>query len=108
MASSITGLAAASSTPPPASPAGSEKKTDEAPGNVTKQMFLQLLVTQIRYQDPLNPADGTQFLTQLAQFTNVEQTLAIQNGVAAIRDILEATQQGAPSEKDGTGMVEKP
>lgn len=108
MASSITGLAAANSTPPPASPAGSEKKTDEAPGSVTKQMFLRLLVTQIRYQDPLNPADGTQFLTQLAQFTNVEQTLAIQNGVAAIRDILEAIQQGTSSGEGDAGVVETP
>lgn len=37
------------------------------------QEFLQLLVTQLRYQDPLNPIDDRDFLAQLAQFTALEQ-----------------------------------
>jgi len=35
--------------------------------------FLKLLVAQLRYQDPSNPADGTQFMAQTAQFTQVEK-----------------------------------
>ncbi|MDT5043287.1 MAG: flagellar basal-body rod modification protein FlgD [Actinoplanes sp.] len=35
--------------------------------------FLKLLVAQLRYQDPSNPADSTQFLAQTAQFTQVEK-----------------------------------
>lgn len=35
--------------------------------------FLQLLVAQLRYQNPLEPQSGTEFLTQTAQFTMVEQ-----------------------------------
>jgi flagellar basal-body rod modification protein FlgD len=48
-------------------------------------MFLQLLVAQIRHQDPLNPADGVQFLTQLAQFTQLEQSMSMSTDLAAIR-----------------------
>ena len=107
MASSITDLAAATSTPAVPPPANNEQKTDNS-GIVTKQMFLRLLVTQIRNQDPLNPADGTQFLTQLAQFTNLEQTIAIQDGVAAIRGILEAIQQPPTSGAGDAGVVETP
>ena len=55
---------------------------------VSKNMFLQLLVAQIRNQDPLNPADGVQFLTQLAQFTELEQTLSMSTDLAAIREDL--------------------
>jgi flagellar basal-body rod modification protein FlgD len=51
----------------------------------TKDMFLKLLVAQIKNQDPLNPADGTQFLTQLAQFQQVEQGLNMEQDIAAIR-----------------------
>ncbi|MGF1661836.1 MAG: flagellar hook assembly protein FlgD [Kineosporiaceae bacterium] len=35
--------------------------------------FLQLLVAQLRYQDPLNPADGSEFVAQTAQLTSVER-----------------------------------
>jgi flagellar basal-body rod modification protein FlgD len=62
-----------------------QKKTDtkslESP---SKEMFLQLLVAQIKNQDPLNPADGTQFLSQLAQFSELEQLIGIREGISAI------------------------
>jgi flagellar basal-body rod modification protein FlgD len=37
--------------------------------------FLQMLVTQLNNQDPLNPMDGQEFAAQLAQFASVEQLL---------------------------------
>ena len=40
-------------------------------------MFLQLLVAQLQNQDPLNPTDSTQFVSQLAQFSELEQVMAI-------------------------------
>lgn len=38
-----------------------------------KEMFLQLLVAQLKYQDPSNPADTSQFMAQSAQFTALEK-----------------------------------
>ncbi len=40
---------------------------------MNKDDFLKLFVAQLQNQDPLNPMDGTQFVTQLAQMTQVEQ-----------------------------------
>jgi len=50
----------------------------------TKEMFLQLLVAQIKNQNPLNPMDGTEFLGQLSQFTQVEQTLGMREDLSRI------------------------
>jgi len=38
-----------------------------------KDDFLHLLVTQLQYQDPLNPMDSADFTAQLAQFSSLEQ-----------------------------------
>ena len=39
--------------------------------------FLRLLVTQVKNQDPLNPQDPTEFVSQLAQFSSLEQLLNV-------------------------------
>ena len=44
------------------------------PGQETdKNLFLKLLVAQMGHQDPMNPQDPTQYITQLAQFNTLEQ-----------------------------------
>lgn len=49
-------------------------QSQEAPKNdLDKNAFLNLLVTQMRYQDPLNPTSDREFLAQMAQFTALEQ-----------------------------------
>ncbi len=40
---------------------------------VGKEDFLRLFTTQLKYQNPLNPMDGTEFTAQLAQFSSLEQ-----------------------------------
>jgi flagellar hook assembly protein FlgD len=46
--------------------------------------FLNLLVEQLKNQDPTNPVNGTEFITQLAEFNNVQQSLAIRQDLDAI------------------------
>ncbi|WP_122818408.1 flagellar hook capping FlgD N-terminal domain-containing protein [Nocardioides pantholopis] len=44
-----------------------------ASGSKDQDMFLQLLMAQMKYQDPMNPADSGEFLSQNAQFTALEK-----------------------------------
>ncbi len=46
-------------------------------GSLGKDDFIKLLVAQMQHQDPMNPQDGTQMATQLAQFSSVEQLMNI-------------------------------
>ena len=47
--------------------------TNAKPGELGRDDFLNLLVTQLQHQDPLNPMDSTDFTAQLAQFSSLEQ-----------------------------------
>ena len=58
---------------------GTSASTDSTGATTTtstskdKDMFLQLMVAQMKYQDPMNPTDSSQFLAQSAQFTALEK-----------------------------------
>jgi flagellar basal-body rod modification protein FlgD len=54
----------------------------------SEDMFLKLLVAQLKNQNPENPTDGTQFVAQLAQFTQLEQSLAMRQDLDAIKTSL--------------------
>ncbi len=65
--------------------------------DLNKNTFLQLLVAQLKNQDPMNPTDGIQFVTQLAQFSQLEHTMQIQEQVAGIRELLAGSSGGTKS-----------
>ena len=77
MASAVNPITGA--TPVSADTAGASL-TKAAPD---QQMFLKLLVAQIKNQDPLNPTDSVQFVSQLAQFSELEQVIAIRGDLDA-------------------------
>jgi len=51
----------------------------------TKEMFLQLLVTEMQYQDPLEPTDNSEYVKELATFTQVETLQAVQDSVSSLQ-----------------------
>src|SRR4051812_36273555 len=60
---------------------GDTKLFDGANKTLGKQDFLTLLVTQMRYQDPLQPQDNTAYVAQLAQFSQLEGTQNINTSI---------------------------
>jgi flagellar basal-body rod modification protein FlgD len=69
--------------------AGSGSTPATQPPAVNKNMFMQLLVAQLRNQDPMSPSDGTQFIGQLAQFQQLEQSVNTGSDITAIRQDLD-------------------
>jgi flagellar basal-body rod modification protein FlgD len=69
-----------------AATAASGTSSSNADALANKEVFLQLLVAQIKYQNPLSPADSMQYITQLSQFTGVEQLVEIKNDIKALND----------------------
>lgn len=69
-----------------------KKQTVKETGNnsLGKDAFLQLLVTQLQHQDPTAPMDNTEYISQLAQFSSLEQT---QNMTKAVENLLQSQQQ---------------
>jgi flagellar basal-body rod modification protein FlgD len=49
--------------------------------DLDKEAFLKLLVTQMQYQDPLDPGDSTEYMSQLAQYSALEATMNISDTV---------------------------
>jgi flagellar basal-body rod modification protein FlgD len=67
--------------------AASEKKDSTTTNKLGeyKEQFMQLLCAQMKYQDPLEPTSNTEYISQYAQFTQVEQMQNLSNTVALNR-----------------------
>lgn len=82
----VSATGAATTAGPLAATAGSAGAAGAAGAAATRSdhdMFLQLLVAQLKYQDPMNPTDSSQFMSQNAQFTSLEK----------MQDIADSMQQ---------------
>jgi flagellar basal-body rod modification protein FlgD len=94
---------ALSSLLPSSTPTASPLRTT---GNKSlgKNEFLKLLVTQLKNQDPMNPANAEDFAAQLAQFSGLEQLLEINSGLAQLAG---ATAQSLLSQQTAlaAGMI---
>ena len=66
-------------------------QTNKTDPLANKQVFLNLLVAQLKHQDPLQPQDGVQFITQLAQFSQLEQSTQMTQDLDAIKQELTLT-----------------
>jgi flagellar basal-body rod modification protein FlgD len=77
----------------------SSRSTSSAAGSGSERdMFMTLLVAQLKNQDPLAPQDGAQFVAQLAQFNSLDQLVGIRQ---SMDQLVAAMQQGQGSDTSG-------
>lgn len=80
MSTAIQSVPSASS---PSGPSGGASTTQVA----SSVDFFKLLTAQMSAQDPMQPVDGTQFLSQLAQFTSLQQQLTTNQTLSQIASL---------------------
>ena len=87
MASIGTTLPTATNNTTSSTSTNNNSNSQDAMGDLgNTSTFLNLLVAQLQYQDPTNPVDGTAFVTQLAEFNDVEQNLAVRQDMDAVSE----------------------
>lgn len=69
-----------------------QTQSGSSAGNVDYQSFLKLLVAEMRNQDPTEPMDSTQYVAQLAAFSQVEQSIQVNSKLAQILQSTAVTQ----------------
>lgn len=69
-----------------------KQKKSRHTGDLDKDAFLRLLITQLQNQDPLNPMEDQEFIAQMAQFSALEQ---MTNMNANLQKFLDTQQQSA-------------
>ena len=103
MPSRSTNTPSTNSTSGSSSNGTSSAITDAAGGAMGKNQFVQLLVTQMKNQDPMNPMDGKDLAAQLAQFSSVEQLMNINTQLSNLTRLLTpATSTGSNSSSSST------
>ena len=53
-----------------------------------KDAFLKLMVTQLQYQDPLDPQDNSEYVAELAQFSALEQMTNVSEGITNVTKLV--------------------
>lgn len=66
--------------------------TGKSSSGLGMDAFLQLLVTQLQYQDPLSPMDDKEFVAELAQFSSLEQLTEINSGIEGLTTLTQEQQ----------------
>jgi len=81
---------------------GATDATTGAQKPLDREAFLKLLVAQISHQDPLQPMQGTEFVTQLSQFSMVEQAISQAQSLRTV-----SAQIGGLASNEAAGLVGK-
>jgi flagellar basal-body rod modification protein FlgD len=83
------------------------KKREDKGDSIDKEAFLNLLITQLKNQDPLNPMDNAEFTTQTTAFSQLEQMMAMNTSLQSMLEIQQATAITANPLIDASNFIGK-
>jgi flagellar basal-body rod modification protein FlgD len=71
--------------------------------NITSNDFLTLLVSELKNQDPTQPTDPNQYITQLAQVNSLQQLISINQGIGTLDTAISGTTRTPSTGTSGSG-----
>jgi flagellar basal-body rod modification protein FlgD len=71
--------------------------------NITANDFLTLLVSELKNQDPTQPTDPNQYITQLAQVNSLQQLISINQGIGTLDTAIAPTTTSPSTGTSGSG-----
>lgn len=77
----VSGSSAASTT---------STTSTQTESTLDRDAFLKLLITQLQNQDPMNPMENTEYISQLAQFTSLEQMQSVNTNLESLLSIVDS------------------
>jgi flagellar basal-body rod modification protein FlgD len=67
-------------------------KTVNAGGEMGREEFLKILITQLSHQDPTQPMEDKEFISQMAQFSSLEQISNMSSEMSKVTELLSRSQ----------------
>ena len=103
VASALSSPRAVQATPKDTSTNGTTGNSSNAADNsdITSDDFLTLLVSELKNQDPTQPTDPNQYITQLAQVNSLQQLISINQGIGTLDSAI-TTPPSSPSTGSGS------
>src|ERR1700758_3134915 len=90
VASALSSRRAVQATPKDTTTPTTNSSGDTGSSNITSNDFLTLLVSELKNQDPTQPTDPNQYITQLAQVNSLQQLISINQGIGTLDSAISA------------------
>jgi flagellar basal-body rod modification protein FlgD len=76
---------------------GNSSSTASNSSDITANDFLTLLVSELKNQDPTQPTDPNQYITQLAQVNSLQQLISINQGIGTLDSVISSPSSSTSS-----------
>ncbi len=106
VATALSSRRAVQATPKDAT-AATSNSNNAASGSsdITSDDFLTLLVSELKNQDPTQPTDPNQYITQLAQVNSLQQLISINQGIGTLDSAISAPDGGSSSGSNANAVA---
>ena len=91
VASALSSRRAVQATPKDTTKPTTKSSSASGSSNITSNDFLTLLVSELKNQDPTQPTDPNQYITQLAQVNSLQQLISINQGIGTLDTAIAGT-----------------